>query len=133
MADGMFVGVAHPNFIDTLGRDATWQNWNQYTQSKETMYKGERGQVEQVRFVASTNVPRYAVAAHSVNLTPIFGQQCYAVTELEGGIKMIVKNPGPGDTSNPFDQYSTVAYKVRIVAAILNPSAGCILATHELV
>lgn len=131
-ADGFFVGVAHPNFLDTLGRDPTWQNWNQYRLSKETMYKGERGSVEQVRFVQSTNVPRFAVAAHSVNLTPIFGQQCYAATELDGGVKMMVKNPGPTTQSNPFDQYSTIAYKVNIVGALINASAGRTLLTQEL-
>lgn len=131
MADGMFVGVAHPNFLDTLGRDPSWKDWNVYMAAKETMYKGERGQVEQVRFVQSTNVPRYAVAAHSVNLTPIFGQNCYAATELDGGIKMLVKNPGPNTTSDPFDQFSTIAFKLNAVAAVLNPSAGVLLLTHE--
>ena len=132
MADGLFVGIAHPNFLDTLGRDGAWKEWNQYT-NPQSMYKGERGQVEMVRFVQSTNVPRYAVAAHSVNLTPIFGQECFAATDLDGGIKMLVKNPGPSSTDNPFDSYSTVAYKLTTVAAITNASAGRILATHELV
>ncbi len=131
-ADGFFVGVAHPNFLDVLGRDNTWQTWNQYMYAKTTMYKGERGSVEQVRFVQSTNAPRYAVAAHSVNITAIFGQQCYGATELDGGVKMMVKNPGPTTQSNPFDQYSTIAYKVNIVGALLNPSAGRILFTQEL-
>lgn len=131
MSDGLFVGIGHPNAMDVLARDPSWKDWNQYQNSKETMYKGERGGVEQVRFVQSTNVPRYAVAAHSVNLTPIFGQQCFAVTELDGGLKMLVKNPGPQSTDNPFDQYSTIAYKVRIVAKVINPSSGVILATHE--
>jgi N4-gp56 family major capsid protein len=131
-ADGYFVGVAHPNFLDTLGRDPTWQTWNQYQNSKATMYKGERGSVEQVRFVQSTNVPRFAVAAHSVNITPIFGQQAYAATELDGGVKMMVKNPGPTTQSNPFDQYSTIAFKVNIVGALINCSAGRTLFSEEL-
>ena len=131
-ADGFFVGVAHPNFLDTLGRDPTWQSWNQYQNSKATMYKGERGSVEQVRFVQSTNIPRFAVVAHSCHLTPIFGQQCFAATELDGGVKMMVKNPGPTTQSNPFDQYSTIAYKVNIVGALINASAGRTLVSHEL-
>lgn len=130
-ADGFFVGIAHPNFLDTLGRDPTWQTWNQYQNSKATMYKGERGSVEQVRFVQSTNCPRFAVAAHSVHLTPIFGQQCYAATELDGGVKMMVKNPGPTTQSNPFDQYSTIAFKINIVGALINPSAGRTLLSIE--
>jgi len=131
MADGFFTGIAHPKALTTLRRDVTWQDWNKYLHSKETMYKGEVGEVEGVRFVQSTNVPRYAVAAHSVNLSVIFGQNCYAVTQLDGGIKMMVKNPGPSSTDNPFDSYSTIAYKLNAVAAVINPSAGRILATHE--
>ncbi len=131
-ADGYYVGIAHPNFLDVLGRDVTWMTWNQYQNSKATMYKGERGSVEQVRFVQSTNCPRFAVTAHSVNLTPIFGQQCYAATELDGGVKMMVKNPGPTTQSNPFDQYSTIAFKVNVVAALINASAGRTLLTQEL-
>ena len=84
-----------------------------------------------MRFLQSTNAPRYAVAAHSVNITAILGQQSFAATELDGGVKMLVKNPGPSSTDNPFDQYSTIAYKLNAVAAVLNPSAGVILFTHE--
>jgi N4-gp56 family major capsid protein len=132
-ADGYFVAVAHPNMLDTLGRDNNWQTWNQYTkEGQQTMYKGERGRVEQVRFVGSTNAPRYAVAAHSVNITAILGQEAFGVTRLDGGIKMLVKNPGPHSTDNPFDSYSTVAYKLNAVAAVLNPSAAAILFTEEL-
>lgn len=133
-ADGYFVAVAHPNMLDTLGRDSNWMTWNQYTkEGQQTMYKGERGRVEQVRFVGSTNSPRYAVAAHSVNITAILGQEAFGVTRLDGGIKMLVKNPGPNSTDNPFDQFSTIAYKLNAVAAVLNPSAACILFTHELI
>jgi len=132
-ADGYFVGVAHPNFLDTLGRDTNWQTWNQYTkEGQQSMYKGERGRVEQVRFIGSTNAPRYAVAAHSVNITAIIGQEAYGITRLDGGIKMLVKNPGPNSTDNPFDSFSSVAYKLNAVAAVLNPSAAAILFSHEL-
>src|SRR5260221_4892431 len=132
-ADGYFVAVAHPNMLDTLGRDSNWMTWNQYTkEGQQTMYKGERGRVEQVRFVGSTNAPRYAVAAHSVNITAILGQEAFGVTRLDVGIKMLVKNPGPHSTDNPFDQFSTIAYKLNAVAAVLNASAACILFTEEL-
>lgn len=131
MADGLYVGYAHPKALTTLRRDATWQNWNQYTLTKETMYKGETGQVEGVRFVSSTECPRYAVAAHSVNMTFIFGQQAYGLTTLNGQVEMIIGR-GP-DKSDPFDQFTTVTYKIYAAAAALNISAGRILFTHELV
>jgi N4-gp56 family major capsid protein len=129
MADGKFVAYSHPNSLTVLRTDPTWQNWNQYQNSKETMYKGETGEVENIRFVSSTECPRYAVAAHSVNMTFVFGQQAYGLTTLGGMVEMIIGR-GP-DKSDPFNQFSTCSYKIYAAAACLNPSAGRILYTHE--
>lgn len=128
-ADGFFIGYAHPNAFHTLRKDPTWINWNQYQNSKETMYKGETGTVEGVRFVSSTECPRYAVTAHSVNLVFIFGQQAYGLTTLGGMVEMIIAR-GP-DKADAFNQFSTVTYKIYAAAACLNPSAGRILFVHE--
>jgi N4-gp56 family major capsid protein len=129
-ADGYFVGYAHPNGLHSIMRDPTWKDWNQYQNSKETMYKGEVGQaVNAVRFTQSSMAPRYAAAAHSINLTFIFGQQAFGFTSLDGMVKMIIAK-GP-DKADVFDQFITVTYKVYGVAVALNPSAGRILATAE--
>lgn len=130
MADGMFVGYTHPNALHTLRRDPTWVNWNQYQNSKETMYRGETGMVEGIRFVTSTEAPRYAVAAHSVNMVFVFGQQAYGLTTLNGQVEMLISR-GP-DKSDPFNQFTDVAYKIYGAAACLNPSAGVIGFGHEL-
>ena len=130
MADGYFVGYSHPNALHSLMRDNTWKDWNQYQNSKETMYKGEVGSaVNSVRFIQSSMCPRYAVAAHSVNLTYIFGQQAFGFTSLDGMVKMIIAR-GP-DKNDVFDQFITITYKVYGVAVALNPSAGRILFTAE--
>lgn len=130
MADGYFVGYAHPNALHCLMKDNTWKDWNQYQLAKETMYKGEVGAaVNAVRFVQSSLCPRYAVAAHSVNMTFIFGQQAFGFTSLDGMVKMIIAR-GP-DKNDVFDQFITVTYKIYGVAVALNPSAGRILFTHE--
>ena len=135
MADGKYVGVAHPKALTTMYGNVDWKQWqlNYSGGPQSTMYKNEAGIVHNVRLLESPNCPRFAVAAHSVNLTPIFGMGALAVTELDGGIKMIIKRPGPQSTDNPYDLYSTLSYKVRIVASVLNPSAGCILFTEELI
>lgn len=130
MADGYFVGYAHPNALHCLMKDNTWKDWNQYQNSKETMYKGEVGAaVNAVRFIQSSMCPRFAVAAHSVNLTFIFGQQAFGFTSLDGMVKMIIAR-GP-DKNDVFDQFITVTYKIYGVAVCLNPSAGRILYTAE--
>lgn len=131
MADGLFVGYTHPNALHALRRDPTWINWNQYQNAKETMYRGETGQVEGIRFVTSTEAPRYAVTAHSVNMVFVFGQQAYGLTTLNGQVEMLIAR-GP-DKNDPFNQFTDVAYKVYGAAACLNPSAGRILFAHELI
>lgn len=129
MADGLFVGYSHTKALTTLRTDPLWKDWNVYQNSKETMYKGETGMVEGVRFISTTECPRYAVAAHSVNMTFIFGQQAFGLTTLNGNVEMIIGR-GP-DKSDPFNQFTTCTYKIYAAAACLNPSAGRILFTHE--
>ena len=60
------------------------------------MFQGEvTAPLHGVKFLISTNAPRYAVTAHSVNATAILGRQAVGCVELDGSVKMIVKNPGP--------------------------------------
>lgn len=133
MADGRYVGISHPLAMATMFGNYAWQQWqlNYAGGPQQTMYKNEAALVHNVRLIDSPNAPRYAVAAHSVNLTFICGDGALGVTELNGGIEMIIKRPGPQTTSEPFNLNSFVSYKLRAVAAALNPSAGVILATHE--
>lgn len=128
-ADGLFVGYAHPNALHTLRKDPTWVAWNQYQNSKTTMYKGEVGQVENVRFINSTMAVRYAVAAHSVCGVFIFGQDAFGFTSLDGMVKMMISRGS--DKGDVFDQFTPVTYKVYGAAVALNISAGRVLWVHE--
>lgn len=128
-ADGYFVGYGHPNALHTLRKDPTWVQWNIYGQQTETMYKGEVGKVENVRFINSTLAVRFAVAAHSVCGVFIFGQGAFGFTSLDGMVKMAIKR-GP-DSGDPFDQFTPITYKIYGAAVALNISAGRILWVHE--
>src|SRR3990167_963411 len=134
-ADGYYVGVAHSKAISTGLGNADLKQWylNWEGGPQQSMFKGTvTSPLHGVRFLVSTNVPRYAVAAHSVNLTAILSNEAVGCTELGGrGAEMIVKRPGPGDTSNPYDLFSTISFKLRATAAVLNPSAGVVLFSHE--
>jgi N4-gp56 family major capsid protein len=129
-ADGNFVGYAHVNAIHVLTKDQTWKDWNQYMLPKETMYAGEAGRTWAVRWIKSNLCPRYAVAAHSVNMSFLFGQEAYGVTEALGGLEMYLVSGA--QKSDPTNTLSYLAYKITAAAATLNPSAGVILFTHEL-
>ena len=133
MGNGKYMGIAHPNAIATMLGNPDWKQWhlNYSGGPQTTMYKHEVETVHQVAFLESANCPRYAVAAHSVNVTPIFGMGCLAAAELDGSVKYIITRPGSQTTNDPFHLNSFVSFKVRMAAAILDPSAGCVLITHE--
>lgn len=130
MADGKFVGYAHPNALYIMKKDPSWLDWNQYQNSKSTMYTNEVGDIWGVRWIMSNLCPRYAVTAHSVNVSFIFGQEAFGCTEAMGGIQFYVVTGA--DKSDPVDTVTKVSYKITAAAAALNPSAGVILFTEEL-
>jgi N4-gp56 family major capsid protein len=136
MGDGTYVGIIHPNAKATMFGNSDFKQYiiNYNEGPRQTMYKNELPvSVHNVRFIQSNNQPRYAVAAHSVNVTTIFGMGCLAAVELGGSVRYIITRPGPQSTNDPFHLNSFVAFKVRMIGAVLDPSAGVHLLTHELV
>ena len=135
LADGKYLGITHPNALATMFGNSDWKQWqlNFSGGPTSTMYKHQAGLVHQVALVDSSNQPRYAVAAHSVNVTTILGEGCLGAAELDGSVKFIITRPGPQTTSDPYHLNSNVAFKVRMVGAVLDPSAGVHVLTHELV
>lgn len=133
MGDGCYAGIAHPLALATMQGNPDWKQWhlNFSGGPSESMYKHEVGKVHNVRLIESVNQPRYAVAAHSVNVTTILGSGCLAVAELDGSVKYHISRPGPQSTNDPFRLNSYVAFKVRMAAAVINVSAGVHVLTHE--
>lgn len=129
-ADGLWLGYCHTNAMHVLKNDPSWTDWNKYENSKETMYKNYEGTVYGVRWMKSTLCPRYAVTAHSVNISFIFGQEAYGVTEFDGGIQVFIVRGA--SKSDPANMKTPVTYKLTMAAAALNPSAGVLLFTEEL-
>ena len=136
LADGSYAGVAHPNAISTMLGNSDYKAWlTGYVEGpKETMYKHQVAKVHNVKLIASSNVPRSVGAGargKKSNLTFICGMGALGVTELDGGVKMIMHRPGSQSISDAYEQYSTLAFKLRGVAAALNPSCGVIVITSE--
>lgn len=131
--DGSYVAVLNPRTMTSFLANPDAKQWyvNYQGGPQESMFKGEvKSPVHGIRMIMSTNIPRYATSAISCSITPVLGMECVAVTEL-GGLEMIVKRPGEQSTNDPYNLFSTVAYKFRAVAAVTNPSAGCNLFTIE--
>ena len=132
-ASGSYVGVCHPNAVAGLFSNS---DYKQYTINwaggpSEHMFKDMTSKIHNVELYTSPNMPRYA--SSTVSALPVFisGEGALGVTELGGGVEMIIKRPGPSTTSEPFNLNSYVSYKLRAAAAVLNPSCGVILMAHE--
>lgn len=134
-ANGTYMGITHPLALSTMFGNSDWKQWqlNYSGGPQSTMYKHESGRVHQVGLVDSANQPRYAVAAHSCNVTTILGSGCLGAAELDGSVKFIISRPGEQSTNDPFRLAALIAFKVRMAAAVLDPSAGCHVITHELI
>lgn len=133
--NGAYLGVAHPNWIAGLFSNPDYRNLvvNYNEGPRESYFKASPTvRVHGVEIVESPNVPRYASSILSV--TPLFicGQGALGIVELGGsGFEIIIKRPGPETVSEPYDLNMTVAYRLRSVAAALNPSCGVILINTE--
>jgi N4-gp56 family major capsid protein len=136
---GLYDGFAHPRVLFNLKRDPDFIQWFSPTSSN----KGETGVVGTfggVRWWQTTQMPvgttgltagSMSTATFSYGLSLICGKGAFGVTELagQGGVQMIVKKPGEGDTSNPLNQYSTIGFKITMGAVALNKSCAYFLLT----
>lgn len=141
MANGRYVGITHPNWISGLFANADYKQYvvNYAEGPRESFFKSTpTTPIHGVDIVESPNSPRYASSA--LSCTPIFigGQGALGVVELgsgfgaDAGMGIIIKRPGPQTVSEPYDLNGTCSYKLRAVAAVLNPSCGVLgLASNE--
>ena len=141
-ANGTYFAIAHPYAVGTMLRNPDFKGWvtNDYNLVKETLYKNAIGVCNGVTIMESPNIPRYEGSladniAPNLNLTLIVGraedgESPIAMTELDGGLKFMYHPPDK--TADNFELYSTLTYKIRAAAAVLNPSCGVILITNDL-
>lgn len=129
MSNGAYAGITHPFWVSGLYANSDYKTYvvNYAEGPKESYFKTSPShRIHGVEIVESSNSPRYASSA--LSSTPLFicGQGALGVVELGGGTRIIIKRPNEGSTDNPYDLFMTVGYKLRSVAAVLNPSAGVI-------
>lgn len=130
--DGKHRGCMHTDaWSDMLG-NPMWKEWKvNFSDGAKAMEKHEAGEIHNVRFWKTSNLPKYVKDNRSLYLSFICGRGALGLTDLGDGLEYIITKPGPQSTNDPFHLNSYVAYKVRVVAAALNPSAGVILVTSK--
>lgn len=131
--NGYYAMVAHPIQVKQLMRDSIWQNAYQYTDA-ENLRRGQAGRIMNVEVFESTNILMNASGTKIHNTTSAYfaillGKGALGVSELDGGVDIIVKRPNEYDTANPLNQWSSIGWKINFVPAILNSSCGRIVVT----
>lgn len=131
---GLYRGIIGPDTAYDLFGDSEWLDAHRYTTS-DAIERGVIGKLHGVEFVETNNQhkdvsaglsgsPVTATSAGVVAVFSnfIFGKNAYGVVNL-GNMsvpKIYVKNPGPNDTSNPLNQFSTVGWKMPFATKTLN-------------
>jgi hypothetical protein len=132
--NGLYRGIIGPDTAYDLFGNSEWLDAHRYTTS-DAIERGVVGKLHGVEFVETNNqkydltagtsgTPVTATSAGVVTVYEnfIFGKNAYGIINL-GSIsapKIYVKNPGPNDTSNPLDMYSTVGWKMPFAVKTLN-------------
>jgi len=132
--NGYYRGIIGPDTAYDLFGDTEWLDAHRYTTS-DAIERGVIGKLHGVEFVETNNqyydtsaglsgtpVTATSAGVHSVYDNFIFGKNAYGIINL-GSITtptVIVKNPGPNDTSNPLNMFSTVGWKMPFAVKVLN-------------
>lgn len=132
--NGYYRGIIGPDTAYDLFGDSEWLDAHRYTTS-DAIERGVIGKLHGVEFVETNNQHKDVSAGLSgspVTATTagvvavysnfIFGKNAYGIINL-GSITtptVIVKNPGPNDTSNPLNMFSTVGWKMPFAVKTLN-------------
>lgn len=115
-----FIGIVHPNTTYDLKNIPGFIRVEEYGQ--KSMFEGEVGALDEVRFIETTNAKVYSAAGSgSIDVygTIILAADAYAVSRISGEA-MHNYIDGPGGNSDPLHQRQTSAWKATFVATILN-------------
>jgi N4-gp56 family major capsid protein len=122
--NGYFRGIIQPNCSYDLFGNTEWLNSISIYTDPTQLKAGIVGKLHGVEFVETNNGASGASGSLSTTIydTYIFGKNAYGTVSLENqpGNRIYVKTPGPQDTSNPLDIYSTVGWKAYFAVKTLN-------------
>jgi N4-gp56 family major capsid protein len=130
--DGSYLLVVHSDTEMAIQADSTWQAAYQYT-DPENMRKGIFGKYGGVKMATDNNILVSACGSAGATLyfSVLLGKGALAVSELNGGVKMYMKESGPQDTFNPVNEFTTFGWKIHFVPKVLNVSSGLICVTAD--
>jgi N4-gp56 family major capsid protein len=121
--NGYYRGIIQPNASYDLFGNTEWLNSISIYTDPTQLKAGIVGKLHGVEFVETNN--GFTVSSTvTVYDTFVFGKNAYGTVSLDNqpGNRIYIKTPGPQDTSNPLDIYSTVGWKAFFAVKVLNSS-----------
>lgn len=123
-SDGFYIGKATPqNKVGLLG-DSTWVNAHTYSDTKE-LYKGEMGELYQVRFLLNGQVVSGVGSASDAACTIVqyytyvHGQNAFGTVNLEGDMpKLYIVNQA--DSGNVAGRLTYISWAGTYASVLLN-------------
>ena len=127
--NGYFRGIMDVNQAYDMFGNTEWLNSISIYTDPTQLKQGIIGKLHGVEFVETNNGLSWSnagTAAYGTTVysTYVFGKNAYGTVSLEGqaGPRVIAKNPGEQDTSNPLNIFSTVGWKALFAVKVLNAS-----------
>jgi len=125
-SDGFYLGKATPQNKVTLLGDTTWVNSKTYSDVKD-LYKGEMGELYQIRFLLNGQVvsgvgsASDAACAVVQYYTYVHGRDAFGTINLEGDMpKLYIVNSA--DSGNVAGRLTYISWAGAYASTLLNPS-----------
>lgn len=123
--NGYFRGIIDINQSYDMFGNTEWLNSISIYTDPTQLKAGIIGKLHGVEFVETNNglvLPTGNGLATALYSCYVFGKNAYGTVSLDNqpGNRIYVKTPGPQDTSNPLDIYSTVGWKAFFAVKVLN-------------
>lgn len=119
-----YLWFIHTDVATDLMQTTEWIEANKYVDNK-ALLDGVLGKLYGIYFLEADNAPKFAGAGASgidVYGNLIIGKGAYGVPDVEGSAKpeIIVHEAGSAGSSDPLNQFNTVAWKACLTSLILN-------------
>jgi N4-gp56 family major capsid protein len=121
-SDGFFIGKVGPKVKSSIVKDSTWLAAKEYVDTKD-LYKGEMGELYQVRFLMTTQPLSSTGSKASYTdayLNFFHGKDAFGTYDLEGDQPKLYVLPNPVDSNNPTGRYALISWAGSYVAKVLN-------------
>ena len=124
-----FIGLTHHSVVNDLRKLAGWTDAKDYPSIGNIM-KGEVGSWDQIRWIEDTEgrIERNTLDTINVYQSVVLGKDAYATITPRGSKNLEVIMKSKQEIGGPLNQFSTLGWKVRHGAAILNEA---FLVRHE--